>query len=755
MSSFRKHQPKSALWWAGCLLAVLVLASGLAWWVGGSRYNPLTVVSSAFGAQSNILYNPMAGLSQPKARVKYAQGLAALKAGDMATATKSFEGLLIVYPGLGDLMRLHLAQAYQTLGREDKVQGHLKTVLKEYPNSPLATLAQYRLGQSYFRGNDPVAAESAFQAVLAKDKASEWGKGSLYYLAQLQQPKQTTTSLATAHRYREQYLLGTPDGTFALEVAKTMEANPHTQWTSALHAAAAKAYLTSQEPTHLGLALAHAQKANFNQSWPTMAETYILLKQPLKASDVLKRALSGHVDAKQAKASMDRLMLLLNTDQKLALLRPLAQLPVCTAQDYVWWQMAQLIPVQSDPYYEKIVTQAADSDFAPESNWQLMWPLIQNRNAVIFNDKAQAHLARYAFSRSAPKVLFWLGKVAEGQRSPQTAIKHYHKLLATYPMDYYAFRAYGRLQELEQGQDDPGWRLQSTESSDYPTEDSSVEPPPLTDILAQATATDAQAPRWSGQLAAVANELAAIGASSDLVMLYKSAFNQPAPAAVLAWHEQASGQKDTSMRTLRNALQERRVPQTSVPVSQWRLLYPLPFAETVEEQAERQGLDPFIVQALMREESYFNPLAVSGSDARGLMQLLPTTAGDVAQWEQLPGFNALQLFVPETNIRLGSRYLAYLYAQLGKNPMAMVGAYNGGPNAMKRWLAEYQTAHPGAAFDPDWFVESIPYNETQQYIKKVFGSYWAYNRLYTPQRFDGLAPLEPSANAMSEEAPAE
>jgi soluble lytic murein transglycosylase len=165
-----------------------------------------------------------------------------------------------------------------------------------------------------------------------------------------------------------------------------------------------------------------------------------------------------------------------------------------------------------------------------------------------------------------------------------------------------------------------------------------------------------------------------------------------------------------------------------------KLLYPVYFPENIRSASKRVGLDPFLIQALMREESYFNEFAISTSNARGLMQLLPSTAQDVAHWENLPGFQVSDLFLPEVNIRLGSRYLGYLHETFHYNSMPAVGAYNGGPGAMKRW----QQASSLAQSDPDMFVERIPYEQSRDYIKKVFGSWWNYHRLYSAEGRIGL-----------------
>jgi soluble lytic murein transglycosylase len=163
------------------------------------------------------------------------------------------------------------------------------------------------------------------------------------------------------------------------------------------------------------------------------------------------------------------------------------------------------------------------------------------------------------------------------------------------------------------------------------------------------------------------------------------------------------------------------------------------YADLIAPNAAEHGVDPYLVQALMREESSFNPTAVSGSNALGLMQLLPSTASDVAGWLNRPNFQALQLFDPSTNVTLGTRYLRFLLEFFKGNAMYAVGAYNGGPGAMQGWVSKRPTsltAEPLSEGDPDWFVERIPYQQSKDYIKKVFGSYWVYNRLYAPERFD-------------------
>jgi soluble lytic murein transglycosylase len=121
--------------------------------------------------------------------------------------------------------------------------------------------------------------------------------------------------------------------------------------------------------------------------------------------------------------------------------------------------------------------------------------------------------------------------------------------------------------------------------------------------------------------------------------------------------------------------------------------------------------DDFIY-AVMRQESLFDPRAVSPADARGLMQLLPATAERTARRWKLPVPDLDGLFEPETNIRLGAAYLRDMTERFGDQPLLTLAAYNAGPNAAARWL-------PDAPMDPDVWMENIPYNETRDYVQRI------------------------------------
>ncbi|HZP46029.1 MAG TPA: transglycosylase SLT domain-containing protein [Candidatus Binataceae bacterium] len=169
-----------------------------------------------------------------------------------------------------------------------------------------------------------------------------------------------------------------------------------------------------------------------------------------------------------------------------------------------------------------------------------------------------------------------------------------------------------------------------------------------------------------------------------------------------------------------------------------RIRYPRGFWDLISRAASTQGLDPWLVSALIRQESLYNPRAVSGSDARGLMQLLPTTA---EHWAPAAGLNPLDLdlFDPQTSVRIGTTYLKALLAMFDNDPLKAVAAYNGGEHAVAAWSAKF----PG---DGDQWVENIGYKETRDYVKKVIGGRREYRLLYEPAYADVVASVSSSAN---------
>ncbi len=158
----------------------------------------------------------------------------------------------------------------------------------------------------------------------------------------------------------------------------------------------------------------------------------------------------------------------------------------------------------------------------------------------------------------------------------------------------------------------------------------------------------------------------------------------------------------------------------------WALLYPKRFPEPVARQAAAHGLSPYFIFSLIRQESVFNPRAVSGVGARGLMQLMPATARRVARQTGLKRLRLRQLFDPQTNITLGTHYMATQLRHFNDNPVFALAAYNAGPHRVKKWRQRW----PGLPMDE--FIEHIPFKETRLYVKLILRNLFVYESLYQP-----------------------
>jgi soluble lytic murein transglycosylase len=156
----------------------------------------------------------------------------------------------------------------------------------------------------------------------------------------------------------------------------------------------------------------------------------------------------------------------------------------------------------------------------------------------------------------------------------------------------------------------------------------------------------------------------------------------------------------------------------------WRIAYPPAFRAEIERHARSAGVDPDLLQALVREESALDPRVVSGAGAVGLTQLMPTTAQHVAKRLKLRKPTVDDLMEPSLNLRLGAAYLGELLQRAGGSAPLAVAAYNVGEAPVRRWTRER------GDLPLDAFVEEIPVSETRGYVKRVLRTWAAYRTLY-------------------------
>jgi soluble lytic murein transglycosylase len=183
----------------------------------------------------------------------------------------------------------------------------------------------------------------------------------------------------------------------------------------------------------------------------------------------------------------------------------------------------------------------------------------------------------------------------------------------------------------------------------------------------------------------------------------------------------------------------------TLPKELLKVIFPIGYWDLIRKHAAQQNLDPYVVAALVAQESTFVPDIRSSANAVGLMQLLPSTARQYARALNMK-YSPKLLTNPEANIRIGTAYLADKLRQFGELHLVLA-SYNAGERAVRRWIAE----RPTVALDE--FIDDIPFPETQNYVKKILGTADDYRRLYGSDEERGVAAPPPVTRVVARAAP--
>jgi len=155
-----------------------------------------------------------------------------------------------------------------------------------------------------------------------------------------------------------------------------------------------------------------------------------------------------------------------------------------------------------------------------------------------------------------------------------------------------------------------------------------------------------------------------------------------------------------------------------------KIIYPYPHRTIIEKYAAQYGVDPLFVLAVIREESKFLPQSESHKGAKGLMQLMPSTAQSIAESIGDKAYSDKDILNPEKNIQYGTWYIASLQKLFSNNQTLVIAAYNGGRGHVQEWIKSGQ-------IDPENLrQQDIPFKETRDYVGRVLNSYQKYIKLY-------------------------
>jgi len=361
-------------------------------------------------------------------------------------------------------------------------------------------------------------------------------------------------------------------------------------------------------------------------------------------------------------------------------------------------------------YYSTLATQFPSSKNAATAHWRAGW--LSYRQGL-YADAARLfdeQIRLYPGATETMAALYWRGRLYETvEQKPDRAAANYRTLIRAYQHHFYAQLARQRLAALgnypKEALPAPQPQLDRFQATPVPPLEESfpADSPHLAKARLLANA---------GLNEYIAQEIAADPDSSSWSAL--------AEAQIYASY----GEHFRAMRVMKRALPSATTASiSSIPLAYWRILYPEPWWETIKAESAKNNLDPYLVAALIRQESEFNPSAISRANACGLMQLLPAVGKSMARQEGMEHFQSFQLFDPATNIRLGTRYLRKTLDKFGGVTEYALAAYDAGDERVSEW----QDAGPYQGMDE--FVESIPFTETREYVEIILRNLETYKAI--------------------------
>jgi soluble lytic murein transglycosylase len=353
---------------------------------------------------------------------------------------------------------------------------------------------------------------------------------------------------------------------------------------------------------------------------------------------------------------------------------------------------------------------ASQNKEVASGHWRATWAKAQLDLKGTKKD-LEDHVKLYPESSEVPAALYWLGRIAQEQSDSAGAIGYYRLIQSQFPNYYYA--------ELSDRQ------LKTLGSVNAPSYVSLKEIIPASKYVSPSVS---RAPVHETQLGK-AQLLQQIGLTAFAVHELQNvlATNGPVEPVVIELIRclHAAGQYGQAIEIMKTIVPNySRVSFSSLPRPYWDALFPRPYWNDLVYISRANGLDPFLVAALIRQESEFQASAVSRAQAVGLMQVLPSSGKQLARTTHFRFTSPKQLLTPATNLRMGTLMFRRLLDHYDGHVEYALAAYNAGDGRVQEWRSDLTYS------DMPTFVESIPFTETRDYVQAVIRNASIYRRLY-------------------------
>jgi soluble lytic murein transglycosylase len=343
---------------------------------------------------------------------------------------------------------------------------------------------------------------------------------------------------------------------------------------------------------------------------------------------------------------------------------------------------------------------------AERAAWKYGWWCYKTANYAETARVFEAAAAAFPRSDYRPPYLYWAAR-ARAQLGDRAIANARLRLVYTDYRNSY----YGRL---------AGRRLSTASTQHAADDDAAIVPASARSVQAPTVELPPNAPTIRKLLAAGLYD----DGLDELRYAQKAWGTSAVIDATIAWVYHQKGELRKAITLMRRAYPQHLASGgEGLPAEILQIIYPLTYWDSIKRYSAQHDLDPYIVAALIAQESTFDAGVRSNANAWGLMQVVPATGRRLAQSLGIRRFNTAMLTNPELNIRLGTLYFSKLVQQFGGTYYALA-SYNAGESRVVRWKSE----RPG--LDEDEFIDDIPFPETQNYVKRILGTAEDYRRLY-------------------------
>jgi soluble lytic murein transglycosylase len=316
---------------------------------------------------------------------------------------------------------------------------------------------------------------------------------------------------------------------------------------------------------------------------------------------------------------------------------------------------------------------------------------------------------RHADTR--PSWVYWSARAHEKQGDREAAIEGFKRVIADYRNSYYGREAVREIETLTAATARRG------AGPIAPVSPAKRELPPT--IVAGEPPDNAALVRGLLESGLYSDAIA------ELRLAQQRSGDSPVIEATIAYAYNRNGDLRPGIQTMRRAYPQFLAEGgEALPADLREVIFPVNYWELIYKYATAHNLDPYLMTALIVQESTFEPAVKSSANAWGLMQLVPATGRRYAASLGIRPFSTSRLTEPDVNIRIGMAYFADLVKQFNNSVPAALASYNAGENRVARWIAE----RPGV--DRDEFIDDIPFTETQGYVRRIIGQAEDYRLLY-------------------------